>query len=588
MEAQHEAPVTALSCSVDTRVLTLGMSSGTVGMLDVFDHKYQTILRSHSGAITFMKPRPPLHDEFLTLGADCSIRLWDAASGLQKIEFNSPLDVPLCGTYHPEVHVIAVGFQSGVLRIFDVDTISTLHERKSSNNSPLFCVIYSKIGDALYTLAEDYTLTVYDEYYLPSRSVNLSLLNTSLRPSGPFRLCVNGDYLVASSGTSSSITIVDLSDFSIHHRGIKHDILCDVLNVSLSDDNVVIALTEKGLYNMSLRDRTVSMRKIESSMIPSAMIYDESSSLLCIALKQYKGKDVNALAVYSYTNNSLSKYHVYNDLPSDATVLAITYLDSSKLLVSDNIGNVSVFNAKLHRIERLMCSETASHTESNFYMTMMSSLPTTEPAATSVSHLRLEDFADENNDTANAVEEDFVTNTPDAVLEIKQEIVRKSVVKSPSKQKKMTRKVKGTPKANSPAKSSSQVGAKPTVKKSPKRKVAKKDEEVVSVVEEATIITDAAVVDEEDHTSILEPEDVLQQLQHDDSTNIEEEELSAEIIVETASSDSDEPQGRPEMPAEPLQYHESCYADVESTSIGQSRVLCQRNAGIYVSSIISL
>ena len=46
---------------------------------------------------------PPFHmiQEFVTLGTDGTIRLWDVFTGMQKFEFTSPSDEPLCAAYHP-------------------------------------------------------------------------------------------------------------------------------------------------------------------------------------------------------------------------------------------------------------------------------------------------------------------------------------------------------------------------------------------------------------------------------------------------------------------------------------------------------
>ena len=79
--------------------------------------------------------------EFVTLGKDCTIRLWDVLTAQQKFEFNSPTDEALSACYHPSKHVLACGFKSGCLRVFDVETVSTVIERKKQK-APLTAMVY--------------------------------------------------------------------------------------------------------------------------------------------------------------------------------------------------------------------------------------------------------------------------------------------------------------------------------------------------------------------------------------------------------------------------------------------------------------
>ena len=135
LEAQHEAAVTSICVSGDGRKLSVGTSAGTLGVLNVSQHSYDTILRSHVGAITFGAARNPAAEEFVTLGKDTTIRLWDVFTGTQKYEFNSPSDEPLCAAYHPTEYSLAVGFRSGALRVFDIESTATIIERKIQKGS---------------------------------------------------------------------------------------------------------------------------------------------------------------------------------------------------------------------------------------------------------------------------------------------------------------------------------------------------------------------------------------------------------------------------------------------------------------------
>ena len=51
LQAEHEAPVTALGVAPDGLSISIGTENGAVGCLDVVSHQYCTLLRSHTDSI---------------------------------------------------------------------------------------------------------------------------------------------------------------------------------------------------------------------------------------------------------------------------------------------------------------------------------------------------------------------------------------------------------------------------------------------------------------------------------------------------------------------------------------------------------
>ena len=143
LEAQHEAAVSSVCVSQSGRKLSVGTAAGTLGILDVSEHSYNTVLRSHVGAVTFAVARGPAMSEFATIGKDLTIRLWDVVSAQQKFEFNSPTDEPLCAGFHPSQYRLACGFKSGTLRVFDVETTTTITERRK-HKAPVTALLFVK------------------------------------------------------------------------------------------------------------------------------------------------------------------------------------------------------------------------------------------------------------------------------------------------------------------------------------------------------------------------------------------------------------------------------------------------------------
>jgi WD40 repeat protein len=57
----------------------------------------------------------------ITVSMDGTIRLWDLKNFEQVIEFNSPLEMPLCVAAHPTLPLFSCGFQTGTMRVFDIE-----------------------------------------------------------------------------------------------------------------------------------------------------------------------------------------------------------------------------------------------------------------------------------------------------------------------------------------------------------------------------------------------------------------------------------------------------------------------------------
>lgn len=88
---------------------------------------YKTLLRSHTDdilAIDFHSVK----NNIITLSKDKTIRLWDIETLGEVYEFSVPLDQPLSVSAHPNLAIFACGFESGKMRIFDIETTEMLDE----------------------------------------------------------------------------------------------------------------------------------------------------------------------------------------------------------------------------------------------------------------------------------------------------------------------------------------------------------------------------------------------------------------------------------------------------------------------------
>ena len=127
MEAQHEGTVSAVDIHSDGLKVVCGTIYGSIGILDKSNQNYKTLLRSHTGEILAMDFHKQKHN-IITVSKDKTIRLWDIDSNDEVYEFSSPVDQPLCVSAHPTLNLFACGFESGKMRIFDIDTTEVVDE----------------------------------------------------------------------------------------------------------------------------------------------------------------------------------------------------------------------------------------------------------------------------------------------------------------------------------------------------------------------------------------------------------------------------------------------------------------------------
>jgi WD40 repeat protein len=108
-------------------------------------------MRSHTDevlAMDFHKPR----SNIVTVSRDRTIRLWDVNTLEEVYEFSSPVDQPLCVSAHPTLPIFACGFESGKMRIFDIDSTEVTDEF-SQFNKPLRSLSYDNTGKLLVACA---------------------------------------------------------------------------------------------------------------------------------------------------------------------------------------------------------------------------------------------------------------------------------------------------------------------------------------------------------------------------------------------------------------------------------------------------
>ncbi|CEG42655.1 Transcription factor IIB [Plasmopara halstedii] len=234
LEAQHEAGIKCIDVSVDGIKVLVGSRNNAIGVLDISSQEYTTLLRCHTKKITAMTTTPwksppasLLHEdaklstsksELVTASEDGTLRVWDTSSGQQLYEFYfeqesvtslaaSPLN---CG-------IVAVGFDSGFTRIFDVHQVSEtgttesqssfVHELKQ-HQSAIRHIAFDVSAHHLFNSGEGRQLCLYDakdQEYVP-----LKMVLADFDPEdGHFEVSHNGKWLAFISSDHREIVMLN-------------------------------------------------------------------------------------------------------------------------------------------------------------------------------------------------------------------------------------------------------------------------------------------------------------------------------------------------------------------------------------------
>ncbi|KAM6407489.1 WD repeat-containing protein 90 [Rhynochetos jubatus] len=208
LEAEHEAPVSSVSISLDSRKVLCTTTTGNLGYLDIQSRDYNTLMRSHEDSVLAFSVEG-IWKRMATVSQDNTIRVWDLVSMQQLYDFTAAEEMPCAVAFHPAQEILACGFDSGMVRTFSLAASHLLVEHKQ-HRTVITGLTFSPDGNFMFSSCLQGTLALYS--CMAQKSHVLRVLgNVVARDagSGPDALVVSGDSrLLAFVGPSKYVVTV--------------------------------------------------------------------------------------------------------------------------------------------------------------------------------------------------------------------------------------------------------------------------------------------------------------------------------------------------------------------------------------------
>ncbi|XP_057682899.1 WD repeat-containing protein 90 isoform X2 [Corythoichthys intestinalis] len=159
LEAEHEGPVSLVSVSSDSMQVLSATSTGNLGFLDVSSRGYNTLMRSHTSNVLGFSV-DGIRRHLTTASSDGSIRIWSMDSLHQLYDFVSE-DKPCSVAFHPREQIFSCGFNSGIVRVFDISCGKLLAEH-NHHKGLVVGLAFSPDGECMYSAASEGSLALYN------------------------------------------------------------------------------------------------------------------------------------------------------------------------------------------------------------------------------------------------------------------------------------------------------------------------------------------------------------------------------------------------------------------------------------------
>jgi WD40 repeat protein len=213
IEAKHDTGVCAVDISYDAMDILCGTLGGSIGILNVQNKEYKTILRSPPNIVKQLILHPS-GDYLFSIEGDNSVRIWDIENKAEAFQFVSSKDPPIC-VAAPKELLFACGFSSGILKIFDLEKTEVLYECKPFK-SALNNLLYIQNDKLLVTMSAQGNLSIHDcsNNYIQIKIINIDTPTVYTDIS----LAVEADYFSTIGSESNCALVWNCLTFGMKNR----------------------------------------------------------------------------------------------------------------------------------------------------------------------------------------------------------------------------------------------------------------------------------------------------------------------------------------------------------------------------------
>ena len=247
IEAKHDTGVCSVDISYDALEILCGTLGGSIGILNVQNKEYKTILRSPPNIIKNIIIHPSFNYLF-TIEGDNSVRIWDIEHKAEAYQFVSTKDPPICVAAPNDLFFIC-GFSSGIIKVFDLEKTEVLYECKPFK-SPVNHLLFIQQDKLLIAMSAQGNLSIHDclNNYKQSKiiSIDTPAIYTDIS------IDVEKDYFCTIGSESNCALVWNCITFGMKNRVIVNNFF--IKKICLINKNLLACI----LDNCSVRFYSLS------------------------------------------------------------------------------------------------------------------------------------------------------------------------------------------------------------------------------------------------------------------------------------------------------------------------------------------
>ncbi len=157
---RHNALITALAWSPDSKRIASASMDNTVLIYDVASQKNLVIYRGHTAAVTAVAWSPD-GKYIASAGADKTIQIWDAANGKRMLTLSGHTGTVMAVAWSSDNRRVVSGSEDGTVRIWDVVHSEAILTYRGHTGA-VMAVAWSPKGSYIASAGEDTTVRVWD------------------------------------------------------------------------------------------------------------------------------------------------------------------------------------------------------------------------------------------------------------------------------------------------------------------------------------------------------------------------------------------------------------------------------------------